>query len=203
MTMMNSNNNVIEHQGRGDDEEDEEAVGLVYHQYKCSLHELKQKEEIKTDNQHTPITPITTIILLNLVTIIWGTQHSIVKRVIIDDEDSASSSMKDVERNDSFSSDSDIASDTTTDASILIFVRFGLASLIAMTACLLCNCRRNRRYLTDETGRYEEDDNFQWLTWRWGVELGLWMFLGYAFQTIGLQVCSCSGSKYMNFFVHI
>jgi hypothetical protein len=96
--------------------------------------------------------PTEAVILLNVVAVIWGSQHPVIK-MVVDDCDPAAFSL----------------------------VRFGLAAFIASLAC--APPRSNTTTLHDE-----EDSSKTQVTWRWGAEMGLWMFLGYAFQAIGLEV---------------
>ena len=128
-------------------------------------------------------TTIQSIILLNIVAVIWGTQHSFIKLVVDD-----------------------------CDPSAISLTRFALAALIATLGPILFNDKNNAESSNsdDSSGNcsvvpssssssssdcidqgesggiitLEEDK----LAWRWGIEMGLWMFLGYAFQAIGLEV---------------
>jgi len=107
------------------------------------------------------------ILLLNLVAVIWGTQHSVIKMVVEDCNPS------------SFS-----------------LARFGLAALIAspftppLPPLSLLNKENNK--VVDNTTA--EDTT---LVWRWGLEMGLWMFLGYAFQAIGLEYTTAQRSGFL------
>jgi EamA-like transporter family len=87
--------------------------------------------------------PAESVLLLNVVAVIWGSQHPIIKMVVDD-----------------------------CDPSVFSFVRFAFAALIASV------------FSWNTT--LEKEDVHQ--TWRWGAEMGLWMFLGYAFQAVGLEV---------------
>lgn len=131
-----------------------------------------------------------TIFLLNFVAVIWGTQHSVIKLVL---------------------SDEDISSAGFT------LARFSLALLTVLpftpniqdffndlpyngnnesTSILektkpTTTTQENKSLENDEVpGGISSSDNA--LAWRWGLEMGLWMFLGYAFQAVGLLVCIIS-----------
>merc|ERR1711982_55682 len=41
------------------------------------------------------------------------------------------------------------------------------------------------------------DNINSYMIWRWGVELGIWMFLGYTFQAIGLQYTTAQKSGFL------
>lgn len=70
------------------------------------------------------------------------------------------------------------------DAAAFSLVRFGMAAVIAslFTPPPLLPLRTRQDQDADESTKSAQ------LTWRWGAEMGLWMFLGYAFQAIGLEV---------------
>jgi hypothetical protein len=120
----------------------------------------------------TATMPGDSILLLNIVAIIWGSQHAVIKTCIEDLNPS------------SFS-----------------LVRFLLAALIATPAWYLSKNENSDEASGDEaaagtTSSSEiaiksstaESSSDLTTTWRWGVEMGLWMFLGYAFQAVGLAV---------------
>jgi hypothetical protein len=87
--------------------------------------------------------PAESVLLLNVVAVIWGSQHPVIKMVVDD-----------------------------CDPSVFSFVRFAFAAVIASFFSW---------HTTLEKGDMRQ-------TWRWGAEMGFWMFLGYAFQAIGLEV---------------
>lgn len=165
----------------------------------------QQNHEIKGDSS------IQSIILLNFVAVIWGTQHSFIKMVVED-----------------------------CDSSIFSFTRFILAALIATVGPLLFgsgpanaagsaaagsatneneNENSAKGTLDDDSSmdinndhdhvaiiendvRVSDIDNNESAAnenvWRWGIEMGFWMFLGYAFQAIGLEVCNlCNVCYYL------
>lgn len=114
----------------------------------------------------TATMPGDSILLLNIVAIIWGSQHAVIKTCIED-----------------------------LDPSSFSLVRFLLAALIATPAWYLSANTKSAESATDQAGSNEiaitkdnEESSDLSTTWRWGVEMGLWMFLGYAFQAVGLAV---------------
>lgn len=105
------------------------------------------------------------IVLLNLVAILWGSQHAVIKMCVSD-----------------------------VDPSSLSLVRFCLGALLATPAWWYSS----QTPTTSVKGNMSSNTvaNELFTTWRWGTEMGLWMFLGYAFQSIGLAVstatCLCT-----------
>jgi hypothetical protein len=104
------------------------------------------------------------IVLLNLVAILWGSQHAVIKMCVSD-----------------------------VDPSSLSLVRFCLGALLATPAWWYSS----RTLTTSVKGNMSGNTVSElFTTWRWGTEMGLWMFLGYAFQSIGLAVstatCLCT-----------
>ncbi|VEU40837.1 unnamed protein product [Pseudo-nitzschia multistriata] len=128
--------------------------------------------------------PPISILLLNLVAVIWGSQHAIIKTVVED-----------------------------SDPAAFTFLRFGLASLIASP--YLPGVKEIFQKTTSPTEsnittRVEEEEDL-WKPWRWGIEMGLWMFLGFSLQAIGLQSTTAQRSgfllylnvKFVPFFAYI
>lgn len=118
-------------------------------------------------------TPPMAVLLLNLVTVIWGSQHAIIKTVV---------------------GDSDVADFT--------FLRFALASLCALPylpgiqAFVPSNLRtgvHDAHSVTSEPGKETELQK----SWRWGAELGMWMFIGFSLQAIGLLTTSAQRSGFL------
>lgn len=89
---------------------------------------------------------------LNVVAVLWGTQHAVIKQVV---------------------GDTDVASSFT-------LLRFGMAALIATPSWILA----------------DEDQDLPSLA-RWGTEMGFWMFLGFAFQAIGLEYTTAQRSGFL------
>lgn len=111
--------------------------------------------------------PPTSIILLNLVAIIWGSQHAIIKTVVDD-----------------------------CDPAAFTFLRFGLASLIASP--YLPGVKQTVFGMGDGDNDVKNERKIDLLTpWRWGIEMGFWMFLGFSLQAIGLQTTTAQRSGFL------
>ena len=111
--------------------------------------------------------PPTSILLLNFVAVIWGSQHAIIKTVVDD-----------------------------CDPAAFTFLRFGLASLIA--APYLPGVKQTvKSFGTDESGIGTKEEIDLYTPWRWGTEMGLWMFLGFALQAVGLQTTTAQRSGFL------
>ena len=120
--------------------------------------------------QREEIPPIS-ILLLNVVAVIWGTQHAITK-MIVDDSDPAA----------------------------YTFLRFGLASIIASP--YLPGIKDIFMQIIKKFDPIREDNDGDkivelWKPWRWGIEMGLWMFLGFSLQAIGLQSTTAQRSGFL------
>ena len=118
------------------------------------------------EEEDNPSLVFQSVLLLNFVAVIWGSQHAVVK-MVVDDCDAASFS----------------------------FARFALATALASP-------------FTPEIGSFlkktlnaeilqEEEDEQNVLAWKWGIEMGLWMFLGYAFQAVGLEYTTAQRSGFL------
>jgi len=114
--------------------------------------------------------PPVAVLLLNLVAIIWGSQHAIIKTVV-DDSDPAA----------------------------FTFLRFTLASVLASPylpgAKQTARNKLSSKPDGDNDRRHTEID--LWKPWRWGVEMGIWMFLGFSLQAIGLQTTTAQRSGFL------
>jgi len=111
------------------------------------------------------------IFLLNAVAIIWGTQHSVIKMVVDDCDPSAFS-----------------------------FARFALAAAIASPftpgiQSLVDSIGSNEGSSLDGVDINAKEEDM--LAWKWGLEMGMWMFLGYAFQAIGLEYTTAQRSGFL------
>jgi drug/metabolite transporter (DMT)-like permease len=114
-------------------------------------------------NTLTEEAPPLSIFLLNLVAVIWGSQHAVIKMVVDDSE-----------------------------ASLFTLLRFGLAALIASP------------YTPGLSSLFRQDDDSEPVdadevkkAWRWGAEMGMWMFLGFSFQAIGLASTTAQRSGFL------
>ena len=148
------------------------------------------------------------IILLNLVAIIWGTQHAIIKTVV---DNSAVDSFT-MRRNLSVSKkvrkaqvvhlsqpqhhstvkrrDHDKDDDS---AAYFTLARFSLAALTTLP--YTPGIKRHRRNRQGQTTHNDTPSSNA--AWKYGVELGIFTFLGYAFQAIGLQTTTASRSGFL------
>lgn len=106
------------------------------------------------------------LILLNTVTVLWGTQHAVIK----------------------------IAVDASESPASLNFVRFGIAALVLspFTPGLFTEAP-----LATTSSHGVGAESSPGVVWRAGAELGVWMFLGFAFQSIGLLFTSASRAAFL------
>jgi drug/metabolite transporter (DMT)-like permease len=116
------------------------------------------------------------VLLLNSVAILWGSQHAIIKTVVTDD-------------------------DTTTSAAVFTLCRFALAALVALPAGMsevLWWTKDTSEESSSSASSKELIDSESLTTLvRWGTEMGLWMFLGFAFQAIGLETTTAQKSGFL------
>ncbi|KAL7462089.1 hypothetical protein ACHAXS_002490 [Conticribra weissflogii] len=204
--------------------------------------------------------PVQSIVLLNLVAVIWGTQHAVIKSVVDNSTIDLFRSvgaiveivfmpiLKWLEVHEIFRlellqtgfigmSENSGGGDAT--AAYFTLARFALAALLAspytpgwndvihgVKAKFLrireegmqydapesgeigsqddanesSHSNLNERTLTTDENRdlaLNVDDNSVNLAWRYGIELGVYMFLGYAFQAIGLETTTASRSGFL------
>ncbi|CAM9796502.1 unnamed protein product [Scytosiphon promiscuus] len=130
-------------------------------------------------------TAILPLVLLNGVTVLWGTQHAVIKLILQED----------------------------LSPGVTNFARFAIAAL--MFSPWTPGLFRNIPSIADLVGgrgdtarkKGEEVDVLDDSggdgggsaaeTWRAGAELGVWMFLGFAFQSIGLGFTTASRSAFL------
>ena len=188
--------------------------------------------------------------LLNAVAIIWGTQHAIIKTVVmtptttvalpeavVDSAAAAAAATTTADVSSSWFWDgSVVVLGDTLPAAMFTLIRFSLAALLASPYTPGLNqlfkstlsTRPNNQHVestlnTNDNGVTEtifedaewtistEDDEDDTLVvanettsrtamtmiWRWGIELGIYMFLGFAFQAIGLQFTTAQKSGFL------
>jgi len=169
--------------------------------------------------------PIQSICFLNLVAIVWGTQHAVIKSVIDADDIGSGPPSEDVVQNGG------AAASGKDTAAYFTLARFGLAALLASLHTPGCSslvenfkekfCGVESTMFVDgvdgmggeELSHVQPDQSVQSaelhrnilmrerqstkLVWRYGAELGVWMFLGYAFQAIGLETTTASRSGFL------
>jgi drug/metabolite transporter (DMT)-like permease len=116
--------------------------------------------------------PSESILLLNMVAVLWGTQHAVIKTVVED-----------------------------SDAGPFTLLRFGLAALLASPYTPgLAKFGGNAQNTVDESLSITTADDKSAsvaTTWRWGAEMGFWMFLGFAFQAVGLGSTTAQRSGFL------
>lgn len=124
------------------------------------------------ENSSTIIAATTTssVLLLNVVAVVWGSQHAVIKQVM-----------------------------ESSDASTFTLLRFGLAALLAAPftpgLSLLFNPQENATVDNNDNTKLKKKEIAQ--TWRWGLEMGFWMFLGFSFQAIGLESTTAQKSGFL------
>ena len=163
--------------------------------------------------------PLRSIILLNVVAIIWGTQHSVIKTVVDDSViggnglgftswaehvfgarwEQLLSTLQ-----SSTTSTNDTGGNSAGAAAYFTLARFSLAALLAAryTPGLFVEddeddnnaLVQSQSTTLEETAPQTKDTN---LAWKYGAELGIYMFLGYGFQAIGLQTTTASRSGFL------
>jgi drug/metabolite transporter (DMT)-like permease len=167
--------------------------------------------------------PVQSIILLNLVAVIWGTQHAVIKGVVDDSDidigtgfiawiDNAG--VKSIQP--SFVSSANREGGDST-AAYFTLARFGLAAVLASPytpgwglilngvqerlGFIEPNVARSDFYGLTNTSHTQKEQEKSESTiaraWKYGGELGLYMFLGYAFQAIGLETTTASRSGFL------
>ncbi|CAM9857252.1 unnamed protein product [Ectocarpus sp. 13 AM-2016] len=125
--------------------------------------------------------------LLNAVTLLWGTQHAVIKLILQED----------------------------LSPGVTNFARFGIAALIfsPWTPGVLRDTPSIPDLVTGQVGVGDKEGGGLGAagggggaggattaaaeTWRAGAELGMWMFLGFAFQSIGLGLTTASRSAFL------
>lgn len=125
------------------------------------------KEVIENRNKNGEISITTSILLLNIVAVIWGTQHSVIKMVVND-----------------------------CDPSSFSFLRFIIAAIIVSPFTPAIPCFKS--YVSGQSDSKGSVDRAEYARlWRWGLEMGVWMFLGYALQAAGLEFTTAQRSGFL------
>jgi drug/metabolite transporter (DMT)-like permease len=128
---------------------------------------------IHLTNQTSAATDFSTAwaaLLLNGVAVIWGTQHAVIKGVVTDDMATSMTG----------SSLTGASVPPTMLPALLTWVRFTIAAVLATPPVL-----------------GKEDDRQFPVVARWGLEMGLYMFLGFSLQAIGLQTTTAQRSGFL------
>jgi drug/metabolite transporter (DMT)-like permease len=185
--------------------------------------------------------PLQSILLLNLVAIIWGTQHAVIKSVIDDTTPTKLSLFLDSDSSDSRSSNSilqavstilqpfitaasDVAvvvgenndvgviasSSSSSTAAYFTLARFGVAAILSspytpgvrqimdnVQERLFATAQQQQPDSLSTSSTNNSSSSSITTAWRYGFELGIYMFLGYAFQAIGLETTTASRSGFL------
>mmetsp|Transcript_39052 Transcript_39052/g.47000 ORF Transcript_39052/g.47000 Transcript_39052/m.47000 type:complete len:593 (+) Transcript_39052:38-1816(+) len=136
--------------------------------------------------------PIGSALLLNFVAVVWGSQHAVIKSVLTQSG----------------------ADGGSLDTAAFTLSRFIIGALVASPYTPAIKPVINKLFskiMVDNSITYNSSENSDQisttgeeipssssvLAWRWGAELGFWMFLGYAFQAVGLEFTTASRSGFL------
>mmetsp|Transcript_17858 Transcript_17858/g.23529 ORF Transcript_17858/g.23529 Transcript_17858/m.23529 type:complete len:440 (-) Transcript_17858:288-1607(-) len=180
--------------GDADDQKLQRPITTTYYDAPVKLPEIVTEEKIapsenlsKPNSEGFSIPTWAAYVLLNSIAVIWGTQHAVIKSVV----------------------------DSGADPALVNFSRFAIATAILTpwipgldmivappekkepfgrteedSSLPSSDTLRSKPSFSDKQGTIKE----QWIA---GLELGLWMFLGYGFQAIGLQYTAASRSAFL------
>ena len=154
--------------------DDEDESSPITAQDKESIPNVANEIEMTTIiDTLTEEAPPLSIFLLNLVAVIWGSQHAVIKMVVDDSE-----------------------------AGLFTLLRFGLAAILASPytpglPTLFGTIDGTAASPSDSDDDKDETDVNLQTAWRWGAEMGLWMFLGFSFQAIGLASTTAQRSGFL------
>ncbi|GKY92154.1 hypothetical protein MPSEU_000186700 [Mayamaea pseudoterrestris] len=131
-------------------------------------------ESLASSQTKEPFLPINmpsqSILLLNLVAILWGSQHAVIKLCVQDSPDAAGP---------------------------FTLLRFGIAALLASPFTPGLKSLISSLANKSDSSTFESSANDLQQIWRWGLELGFWMFLGFSFQAIGLEYTTAQKSGFL------
>jgi drug/metabolite transporter (DMT)-like permease len=157
--------------------------------------------ETGTSTPRVGAIPTASLVLLNGVAVLWGTQHAVVKSIV---DGAASSSAGGIAA---------VEFDVGVDPAFFTLARFLLAAAVATVGNYAA-----ARVVSGSTSSSNKSKGglllvedaqgapslpartatpFPSTTLRWGLEMGLYMFLGFAFQAIGLQSTTASKSGFL------
>ena len=153
--------------------------------------------------------PLRSIILLNVVAIIWGTQHSVIKTVVDDSvtglwngsgftnwaEHVFGSRWGQLMSTLGSTNVNTSGNNGAGAAAYFTLARFSIAALLASpyTPGLKQQTIDDDGGDNDTTTQNKQTNQ----AWKYGIELGIYMFLGYGFQAIGLQTTTASRSAFL------
>jgi drug/metabolite transporter (DMT)-like permease len=123
------------------------------------------------------------MVALNTVAIIWGSQHAVIKMVVEDAEAGPFTLLR-------FAIGASVASlpllwmKQTSTSMRTSTLENDMESTTAVTATAII-----------QPAKYKNGN--QQTVWRWGAEMGFWMFLGFAFQAVGLATTTAQRSGFL------
>ena len=189
---------------------------------KASLNDVLADEEAVTNSSSEKETastvdisllgiPLRSVILLNLVAIIWGTQHSVIKTVVDDSallsinfgvtnwaKQAIGTNLEQLVSNlPTFNAMNDLRGSKDDAAAYFTLARFSLAALLASpyTPGLMQQTTTDENSGEIQANGVDREETMK--AWKYGIELGIYMFLGYAFQAIGLETTTASRSAFL------
>ncbi|GMI14768.1 hypothetical protein TrLO_g4331 [Triparma laevis f. longispina] len=112
-------------------------------------------------------TQLQSLLLLICVTVIWGTQHSVIK----------------------------IAVESATDSASFSAARFAIGGLFATLPVIASQASQQPSKASQQPK--EPTSSTLSAPIKYGLDLGLWMLLGYAFQAVALETTSASRSAFL------
>lgn len=196
---------------------DEESLESV-------VHRTYEAKPIKSDGPMVWGVPLQSIILLNIAAVIWGTQHAVIKSVVDDISIGPDATIKEWVHGllgYHESAAGGVAINDGDAAAYFTLARFGLAALLASPytpglGSVLHEMKSRfglhaHEVVTEEHTGFSIEEQYlvspnrentaitkeSNLSWRYGIELGIYMFLGYAFQAIGLETTTASRSGFL------
>jgi len=160
--------------------------------------------------------PPTAILALNAVAIIWGTQHAVIKLVITDSAGGGAGPFTFLRFGIGaliasapllFARKKDHPEESSASFSLLDETDFSILEASDTAVCIGSTRREDINSLvvttkeadsslskTNVPSHKHKNNN---VVWRWGTEMGFWMFLGFAFQAIGLATTTAQRSGFL------
>ena len=128
-------------------------------------------------HQSSSPNPWCLLFLLNVVAIIWGTQHPIIKIVVDSGSDFDDGVITKAMSNKEVSS----ATDNVSPA-LAVLLRFAVAAILSSPSIISMIFRPRKRIAK---------------IWRWGFELGIYMTTGFALQAMALTITTAQRSGFL------
>ena len=144
----------------------EDAVNIPVFERDLGNAELLASKSSKFSTYHLfrERVPPLSVLLLNLLAVIWGCQHALIKMVV---------------------------SDPTVETSAFTLLRFSLAAVLASPYL-----PGPPSFFNQEPSEAAKNEKLK-ATWKWGLEMGFWMFLGFSLQAIGLESTTAQRSGFL------